>query len=77
MKYLFKINSGFDGFVPQELPLRMRDDVLELGWGNYIEAVERGDEVWVYFKGPHRFENGVYARGRVAAVENHRRVASS
>ncbi len=73
MKYLFKINSGYDGFVPEQLPLRMRDHILELGWGNYVEAVGRGDEVWVYFKGRHRFENGVYTRGRVASVDDQAR----
>lgn len=70
MKFLFKINSGYDGFEPLRMPMRMRGQILELGWGNYIEAVEPGDEVWVYFKGPHRFENGVYARGRVASVDD-------
>lgn len=70
MKFLFKINSAYDGFEPEQLPLRMRNQTLELGWGNYIEAVGPGDEVWVYYKGPHRFENGVYARGRVASVDD-------
>jgi hypothetical protein len=70
VKFVFKINSGYDGFVPAQIPHRAQDGVLPLGWGNYIEAVERGDEVWVYFKGPHRFEPGVYARGRVAAVDD-------
>jgi hypothetical protein len=70
VKFIFKINSGYDGFTPFQLPLRMSDGVLALGWGNYIEAVEKGDEVWVYFKGRHRFDPGVYARGRVAGVDD-------
>jgi phosphoribosylpyrophosphate synthetase len=73
VKFVFKINSRFDGFTPRQLPVRIHDDSLELGWGNYIEAVELGDEVWVYFKGPHQFENGVYARGRVTSIDDRSR----
>ena len=69
MKYLFKINSGYDGFTPRRLPERLADGLLALGWPTYIEAIEPGDEVWVYFRGPHRFEPGVYAIGRVANID--------
>jgi hypothetical protein len=63
VKYLFKINSGFDGFTPSQIPTRQRDGQLTLGWPRYIEALEPGDEVWVYFLGRHRFTPGVYAIG--------------
>ncbi|MBI2697616.1 MAG: hypothetical protein HYX31_00385 [Mycobacterium sp.] len=32
-------------------------------------TVEEGDEVWVYFQGPHRFDNGVCAKGIVEDID--------
>ncbi len=70
MKYLYKIHSGFDGFSPARLPGRMLNGkTLKLGWKRYLDAVEDGDEIWVYFHGPHRFDNGVYARGVVERID--------
>lgn len=70
MKFLYKIHSGFDGFFPARIPERLRDKkFLPLGWTRYLDEVSRGDEVWVYFRGPHRFEDGVYAKGHVASVD--------
>ena len=46
----------------------MRDKRLRLGWRHYIDVVEKGWECWVYFHGPHRFENGVYAQGIVDGI---------
>ena len=42
---------------------------LRLGWRHYIDVVEKGWECWVYFHGPHRFENGVYAKGIVEGID--------
>ena len=69
MRFLYKIHSGYDGFRPAVLPQRMRDGRLRLGWRHYIDAVEKGWECWVYFHGPHRFDNGVYVKGIVAAID--------
>jgi hypothetical protein len=66
LRFPFKINSSYDGFTPSEIPGRVKRRRLELGWRNYIEDVDKGDDVWIYFKGPHKFENGVYVKGRVA-----------
>jgi predicted amidophosphoribosyltransferase len=41
---------------------------LSLGWAKYLDAVHLNDEVWIFFTGP-RFENGVYAKGLVAAID--------
>ena len=43
----------------------MEGGLVPLKWPLYFDDAERGAEVWVYFHGPHRFENGVYIRGRV------------
>ena len=69
MRYLYKIYSPFDGFVPSRIPDRMVDGrFLVLGWAKYLDAVHLGDEVWVFFIGPG-FENGVYAKGLVARID--------
>jgi len=46
----------------------MEGGQLWLGWRHYIDAVEKGWECWVYFHGPHKFENGVYAKGIVDKI---------
>lgn len=63
MKYVYKIWSGYDRFTPKRIPERMTGKSLRLGWKRYVDAVEAGDEIWVYFHGPHAFDNGVYAKG--------------
>lgn len=70
MKFLYKIHSGFDGFSPNRIPDRLLPGGrLRLGWDTYLDEVEKGDEVWVYFHGPHRFHSGVYAKGLVTHVD--------
>ena len=69
MKFLYKIHSAYDGFRPAVLEDRMQGGRLRLGWGHYIDVVEKGWECWVYFQGPHRFENGVYAKGIVDGID--------
>ena len=69
MRFLYKIHSSYDGFRPAVLPDRMQGRQLRLGWRHYIDVVEKGWECWVYFHGPHRFENGVYAKGIVDGID--------
>ncbi len=70
MKYVYKIYSGYDGFTPAQISSRAEHGhTLRLGWKKYIDAVEVSDEVWVYFHGPHKFENGVYAKGIIEEVD--------
>lgn len=69
MKFLYKIHSGYDGFRPAVIPQRMQDGRLQLGWRQYIDVLEKGWECWVYFHGPHRFENGVYVKGIVDDID--------
>lgn len=75
MKFLYKIYSGYDGFSPARIPERLLPGrLLRLSWARYMDSVEVGDEVWVYFHGPHRFQPGVYVQGfvRSRAPEAHR-----
>jgi hypothetical protein len=69
VRYAYKIHSGYDGFTPARIPERSRGKTLPLGWRRYIDTVEEGDEIWVYFHGPHAFTNGVYAKGIAESVD--------
>jgi hypothetical protein len=69
VKFVYKINSSYDGFRPTRIPDRLEGKRLELGWKTYIEVVELGDEIWVYFLGRHKFEPGIYARGIAEAID--------
>lgn len=72
MKFVYKIYSGYDGFQPRRIPERLVDKrYLLLGWKRYLDEVERGDDVWIYFHGPHGFKPGVYVKGRVASIDVH------
>lgn len=48
---------------------------LRLGWDKYLDVIEPGAEVWVYFHGPHKFQNGVYVKGSVEDVDLDQRAA--
>src|ERR1700729_2536258 len=51
VKFLYKIYSGYDGFQPARIDGRMIDGkTLRLGWDKYLDVVEPGAEVWVYFR---------------------------
>ena len=72
MRFLYKIYSNYDGFIPQKIEDRMEavgNRSLRLGWGRYLDLVSLRDECWVYFHGSHLFENGVYAKGTVANID--------
>jgi predicted amidophosphoribosyltransferase len=70
VKFLYKIWSGYDGYTPSQVPARrLPGGLLELGWGRYIESVEKGSEVWVYFFGREKFDDGVYVKGVANSVD--------
>lgn len=70
MKFLYKIHSGYDGFHPGRIRHRLIDGkLLRLGWRRYLDQVSPGDEVWIYFRGPQHFQEGVYVKGRVTSVD--------
>lgn len=70
MKFLYKIHSAYDGFTPRRIPERLLPGaILRLGWERYIDVVDIGHEVWVFFRGPHRFEDGVYVKGIISRID--------
>jgi hypothetical protein len=53
LKFLYKIYSGYDGFTPARIPERLLPrSILRLSWARYMDSVEVGDEVWIYFHPP-------------------------
>lgn len=70
MRFIYKIWSGYDGFVPSQVESRtLPGELLRLSWDRYIDQVDKADEVWLFFHGPHRFANGVYVKGSVHSVD--------
>ena len=68
MRYLYKINSAYDGFAPKKIPERLVDGrFLTLGWAKYLDELRVHDEVWIVFIGAG-FQNGVYVQGLVATI---------
>lgn len=52
MKYLYKINSTYDGFTPQKIEERLeKGTFLIFNWKEYFDEVELGDLVFTYFTG--------------------------
>ncbi len=69
MRFVYKINSSYDGFSPSKILERMRDGLyLELGWRKYIDVVSLRDEVWIVFTG-RGFEKGVYVQGLISTID--------
>ena len=70
MRFLYKSYSRYDEFTPARIPDRLIDErYLPLGWQRYLDAAGPGSEVWVYFHGPQKFQNGVYGKGYVESVD--------
>lgn len=70
MRFLYKIYSGYDGFTPARIRERfIGRRQLRLGWGHYLDQVEKRDEVWVFFHGPGVDPAGVYAMATVREVD--------
>ena len=69
MRFAYKINSSYDGFTPAAIPKRMTGRRLTLTWKRYIEAVHKGAEVWIHFRGPDSFIDGVYVKSKVREVD--------
>ena len=70
MRFLYKINSSYDGFRPAKITDRLdADGHMTLGWRRYLDAANVGDEVWVFFRGPHSFDDSVYVKGRIDSID--------
>jgi hypothetical protein len=67
-RFLYKIWTRYDGFTPQKIPERLdARGRLRLGWVQYLDLIDVGAEVWIYFHGSR--SAGVYVKGFVDEVD--------
>ena len=74
MKYLYKINSIYDGFTPQKIEERMeKNTFLTFNWKEYFDEVELGDIVFTYFTGS-TITKGIYLICKVSKKLDNKKV---
>ena len=74
MKYLYKINSSYDGFTPQKIEERMeKRTFLTFNWREYFDDVELGDIVFTYFIGSN-VTKGIYLICKVSKKLGNKKV---
>jgi len=73
MKYLYKINSSYDGFTPQKIEERMKNGTLVYKWREYFDDLEKGDIIFTYFVGP-KVVKGIYLIAKVLTIRPNRQV---
>lgn len=76
MKYLYKINSTYDGFTPQKIEERLEKRAfLIFNWREYFDEVELGDVIFTYFIG-NGVTKGIYLICKVSRKLDNKRVLS-
>jgi len=74
MKFLYKINSAYDGFTPQKIEERLHNGIYIIyNWREYFDNVEKGDVVFTYFVG-RGVRKGVYLIAKVSEIKRDKRV---
>ena len=74
MKYLYKINSSYDGFTPRKIEERMeKSTFLTFNWKEYFDEVELGDIVFTYFTGS-TVTKGIYLICKVSKKLDNKKV---
>ena len=69
MKFLYKINSSYDGFTPQKIEERLHQGFyLVYNWKEYFDNVEKGDLVFTYFVGKG-VKKGIYLIAKVSEIK--------
>ena len=58
--FVYRINASYDGFTPSKIPERKSGNRLIFNWNAYLEALDVGDIVLVYFFGS-KCKSGIYA----------------
>lgn len=65
MKFLYKINSSYDGFSPDKIKERKKGAYLTYNWREYFDDVSEGDIIFTLFKG-RGVKRGIYLVSKVA-----------
>ena len=69
MKFLYKINSAYDGFTPQKIEERLHKGIyIVYNWKEYFDNVEKGDVVFTYFVG-RGVKKGIYLIAKVSEIK--------
>jgi len=66
--YLYRIDTGYDGFLPSLIPERSERGILRFNWRSYVESLEPDDIVLTYFKGTG-CRAGIYAVAAVRQID--------
>jgi hypothetical protein len=61
---LYRIDSRFDGFTPEEIPNRAQNNYLTCNWNQYFDEVTRGDIIFTFFIGSNQ-PRGIYLIAKV------------
>tara|TARA_Y100000310_G_scaffold335051_1_gene416167 strand:+ start:2517 stop:3638 length:1122 start_codon:yes stop_codon:yes gene_type:complete len=64
MKFLYKINSSYDGFSPDKIKERKNGAFLKYNWREYFDDVNEGDIIFTLFKG-RGIKRGIYLVSKV------------
>lgn len=74
MKYLYKINSSYDGFTPQKIEERLeKDTYLVYNWREYFDDLNKGDIIFTYFTGLG-IKKGIYLISKISEIKKDKRV---
>jgi len=74
MKYLYKINSSYDGFTPQKIEERMeKGTFLVFNWREYFDEVGPGDIIFTYFIGSG-VKKGIYLICKISKILDNKRI---
>ena len=65
--YIYRVNVSYDGFYPENIDERSDKDRFVFNWRGYLDNVEEGDIVLVYFLGPG-CQDGIYAVTKVEEI---------
>lgn len=68
MHFLYRIDSGYDGFLPCHITGRVHQQCISYNWYAYAQLVEPGDIVYTYFTGPG-CHKGIFAVATIVSVK--------
>ena len=68
MYFLYRINSGYDGFLPCHIPGRAYRQCISYNWRAYCENLEPGDIALTYFAG-QGCRKGIFAVAKILSIK--------
>jgi len=68
MYFLYRINSGYDGFLPCHIPGRAYRQCISYNWRTYVQNLEPGDIALTYFTG-QGCRKGIFAVAKILSIK--------